>query len=150
MKLSRLLPIISLAALPLAQAMAQDTTKPTTPVPPPTTESPSYQTPAVQNDWYQQRMNALLKGITLTSQQRAKLDSIQMKYKDQLPPMPNPTVKPNDPANPTQRPDSAQQSMLLMILERQDGEVRAALKSDQQKIWDKNKKDWQQSHTPIG
>lgn len=151
MKLSRILPIAALvAALPAARAVAQDSTKPT--LPPPTMGNPSYQTPTPnqQQDWYQQRMTALLKGITLTAQQKAKVDSIQLKYKEQLPPMPDPTARPNDPSQPTQRPDSAQQAMLIMILDRQDAEVRAALKSDQQKVWDKNKKDWAQSHTPVG
>lgn len=155
MKWTRIIPIAAIVAAAPAALAAQDTIKP---APPPTQQNPApmYQqtTPQRQDstNWYQQRTTALLKGITLTAEQKAKVDSIQLKFKDQLPPMPNQTQRQNDPNNPatTQHPDSAQQSMLLMVLERQDNEIRTALKPDQQKIWDKNKQEWKQKRTPVG
>ena len=155
MKWTRLIPFAAFAVAAPAALAAQDTIKP---APPPTQQNPMpqmyQQTPQRQDstNWYQQRTTALLKGITLTAEQKAKVDSIQLKFKGQLPPMPNQTQRQNDPNNPspTTQPDSAQQSMLFMVLERQDTEVRAALKPDQQKIWDKNKNEWKKNRTPVG
>jgi hypothetical protein len=155
MKWTRIIPFAALAIVAPAALAAQDTIKP---APPPTEQNHPMpqmsQLPtqdSTQLTWYQQRMNSLLKGITLTSEQKAKVDSIQIKFKDQLPPMPNQT-RPNDPnnPNPSTQPDSAQQSMLLMVLDRQDTEVRAVLKPDQQKVWDKNKQEWKKSKIPVG
>jgi hypothetical protein len=155
MKWTRLIPFAAFAVAAPAALAAQDTIKP---APPPTEQNHPMpqmnQAPtqdSTQLTWYQQRMNTLLKGITLAPEQKTKVDSIQLKFKDQLPPMPNQTRQ-NDPNNPhpSAQPDSAQQSMLLMVLERQDTEVRAALKPDQQKIWDKNKQEWKKNRTPIG
>jgi len=134
MKLTHLIPLAALAAATPAIALAQQPVA----------------TPSATQDFYRQRTNALLNGIMLDSKQAAKVDSIQAKYREQLPPMANQGQKPNDPYPSAGRPDSTQQSMMMMILERQDTEIRASLKSDQQKVWDKNKKDWNQRHTPVG
>ena len=162
MKWTRFIPFAAIAVAAPAALAGQDTIKPTTP--PTQQQYPHMQMPAqdsTQQDstnWNQQRTTALLKGITLTAEQQATVDSIQKKYKDQLPA--HQTERQNDPSNPsrndpsnpstTQQPDSAQQSLLLMVLERQDTEVRAALKPDQQKIWDKNKQELKKQTTPVG
>lgn len=165
MKLMRLIPIAALAFAPAAALAAQDTVKPT---PPPQQEQnyPTYQTPGQQqqtgdSSWYEKRQAALLQGISLTPEQKTKVDSIATKYKDQLPAMPGEqSQRPNDPSNPPeqppqgqqQQPDSATLAMAMVILDQQDQEIRSALNADQQRTFDRNKQEWKQkqSKPPVG
>jgi hypothetical protein len=147
---TRIITVAGLVIATPAAAAAQDTIKPTPP--PPTQQQPQYQDNQMrQADWYGERNKALMKGITLNSQQQAKVDSIHTKYKDQLPPLP--ADQPGQPQQMPQHPDSATNALLMIILERQDNEVRAALNPEQQRVWDKNKMDWkknQSQRTPVG
>jgi hypothetical protein len=158
MKWTCLIPLAAFAVTVPAALPAQDTIKP---APPPTQSTPQMNQFPQQQDssWAQKRTSQLLKGITLTAEQKQKVDSIQAKYRDQLPAQnPAETQRPNDPTRQDpnyprtqqQQPDSAQQSMLLMILERQDTEIRTALKPDQQKVFDKNKQELKMKRTPVG
>lgn len=75
----------------------------------------------------QRRMQRLLQGITLTSEQQTKVDSITAKYRAQMPPF--------TPGTP---PDSATREKMRALFSNQDEEIRATLTPDQQKIWDQN------------
>ena len=75
----------------------------------------------------ERRMQALFKDITLTPAQQAKIDSIRARYSPQMP-----AFTPGSP------PDSATRAKMRDLFRRQDDEIRAVLKADQQKIWDKN------------
>lgn len=75
----------------------------------------------------QRRMERLLQGITLTADQKAKVDSITAKYRAQMPPF--------TPGTP---PDSATRAKMRSLMGNQDEEIRALLTADQQKVWDKN------------
>jgi hypothetical protein len=172
MKLMRLIPIAALALAPAAALSAQDTVKPT---PPPQQEqnNPTYQqAPGQQQQtgdstWYDRRHNALMQGITLTAEQQTKVDSIRKQFKDQLPAMPGQqSQRPNDPSNPEQQPpqqgqqqgqqgeqpDSATLAMAMVILDQQDQQIRTALNADQQRTFDRNKREWKQkqSKPPVG
>ena len=108
---------LAVFAVVAPQAQAQDTTK--------------TQTPTVQQG-HPQIFDVLLKDITLTDAQKAKLDTIANTYRDQLP-----------------TADSAQMDSTTMqkrrdIIERAAVEVRAALDPEQQKVFDKNLADARQ------
>ena len=75
----------------------------------------------------ERRMQRLLQGITLTADQKAKVDSITTKYRAQLPPF--------TPGTP---PDSATRVKMRALFGNQDEEIRALLTPDQQKVWDQN------------
>lgn len=75
----------------------------------------------------ERRMQRLLQGITLTADQKAKVDSITTKYRAQMPPF--------TPGTP---PDSATRAKMRALFGNQDEEVRALLTPDQQKVWDQN------------
>jgi Spy/CpxP family protein refolding chaperone len=77
--------------------------------------------------FFQQRMEALLKGITLTKDQQVKIDSIRTRYRAQMP-----AFTPGTP------PDSARRAQMRDLFRRQNDEIRAALTADQQKVWDQN------------
>jgi Spy/CpxP family protein refolding chaperone len=69
----------------------------------------------------------LLKGITLTDQQKAKLDSLQESHRVERMAFP-----PGPPA------DSAQMAARRAMMRRHSDEIRALLTPEQQKIYDKN------------
>ncbi len=75
----------------------------------------------------ERRMQALLKDITLTAAQQAKIDSIRARYAAQLPAF-----------TPGTRPDSATRVKMREVFRQQDDEIRGLLTADQQKTWDKN------------
>jgi len=75
----------------------------------------------------ERRMQALLKGITLTTAQQAKIDSIRARYSTQLP-----AFTPGTP------PDSTTRATMREVFRRQDDEIRGVLTADQQKTWDEN------------
>ncbi len=75
----------------------------------------------------ERRMQALLKDITLTAAQQAKIDSIRARYTAQLPAL-----------TPGTRPDSATRAKMREVFQHQDDEIRGVLTADQQKAWDKN------------
>jgi Spy/CpxP family protein refolding chaperone len=75
----------------------------------------------------QRRMQRLLQGITLTADQRAKVDSITARYRAQMP-----SFTPGTP------PDSATRAKMRSLMGNQDEEIRALLTPDQQKVWDQN------------
>src|ERR1043166_7158803 len=72
-------------------------------------------------------MQMLLKDITLSPEQQAKIDSIRARYRAQLPAFP--------PGGP---PDSATREKMRDVLRHEDDEMRAVLTADQQKTWDHN------------
>lgn len=73
------------------------------------------------------RMQRLLEGITLTPEQQTKVDSVTARYAGQMP-----AFTPGAP------PDSATRAKMRDLYQKQDGEVRALLTPDQQKVWDAN------------
>ena len=73
------------------------------------------------------RMQRLLTGITLTPEQQTKVDSITARYAAQMPAF-----------TPGQMPDSATRAKMRDVNQKQDGEIRALLTADQQKVWDAN------------
>jgi Spy/CpxP family protein refolding chaperone len=75
----------------------------------------------------ERRMQTLLKDITLTTEQQAKVDSIRTRYRAQLP-----TVAPYS------TPDSATRRQLRDLNRRQQEEIRAVLTAEQQQVWDRN------------
>lgn len=75
----------------------------------------------------QGRPNPALKGIDLTPTQQAKIDSIGMKYRGMMPAM--------TPGTP---PDSAMRMKRTEMMTKRNGEIRAVLTPDQQKMFDKN------------
>lgn len=75
----------------------------------------------------ERRMQRLMQGITLTADQKAKVDSITTKYQAQMPPF-----------TPGTRPDSATRAKMRTLFGNQDEEIRAVLTPDQQKVWDQN------------
>lgn len=83
------------------------------------------------------RQKQLLRGIMLTSEQKAKVDSVTARYTAQLPMM--------QPGTP---PDSATQDRLRLLMEKHDTELRTALTPEQQKVFDKNRAELQRQ--PVG
>lgn len=75
----------------------------------------------------ERRMQRLLQGITLTADQKTKVDSITTKYRAQMPPFTRGTP-----------PDSATRAKMRALFGNQDEEIRALLTPDQQKVWDQN------------
>lgn len=75
----------------------------------------------------ERRMQMLLKDITLTPEQQAKVDSIRARYRAQMP-----AFTPGGP------PDSATREKMRAVLRHEDDEIRAVLTADQQKTWDRN------------
>ena len=73
------------------------------------------------------RMEMLFQGITLTSEQRAKVDSIQKHYREQMP-----SLTPGTP------PDSATREKIRGLLRHQADDIRAVLTPEQQSVFDKN------------
>ncbi|HEX4600842.1 MAG TPA: hypothetical protein VH116_05565 [Gemmatimonadales bacterium] len=72
-------------------------------------------------------MEMLLKGITLTPAQHARIDSIRVRYQGQMP-----AFTPGTP------PDSATREKMRELFQRHNVEIRAVLTPDQQKVWDRN------------
>jgi Spy/CpxP family protein refolding chaperone len=73
------------------------------------------------------RMEGLLRDITLTAQQQAKVDSIRGHYREQMP-----SFTPGSP------PDSATREKVRGMFRHQVDDIRAVLTADQQKIFDRN------------
>ena len=73
------------------------------------------------------RMQGVLKGITLTGDQQAKIDSIRASSRAQMPAF-----------TPGARPDSATREKMRELFRRQMEEIRGVLTPDQQKIFDRN------------
>jgi len=74
------------------------------------------------------RMQMLLNGITLTSQQQATVDSIQAAYQPRMRAL----------FSQGGQPDSASRARMADLRSSQDKDIRAVLTPDQQKIFDKN------------
>ena len=74
------------------------------------------------------RMQALLNGITLTTQQQAAVDSIQGAYQPRM----RALFTPGSP------PDSAARAQMTALRQSEDKDIRAVLTPDQQKTFDKN------------
>jgi stress response protein YsnF len=72
-------------------------------------------------------MEALFDGITLTADQRAKVDSIQKHYREQMP-----SFTPGSP------PDSATREKVRGLFRHQMDDIRAVLTADQQQTFDRN------------
>ena len=79
------------------------------------------------------RMEMLFKDITLSPEQRAKVDSIQGRYREQLP-----SFTPGSP------PDSATREKIRGLFQRERDDLRAVLTADQQKVFDRNVEEMRQ------
>jgi len=75
----------------------------------------------------ERRAQLLFKGITLTPQQQAKVDSIQTRYRTQMPSF-----------TPGSSPDSATREKVRGLFRHELDDIRAVLTADQQKVFDKN------------
>lgn len=75
----------------------------------------------------QRRMQTLLNGITLTTEQQAKFDSIQTAFRAQMPAF-----------TPGQAPDPAAMQQRRELMARQDSTLRTVLTPEQQQVWDRN------------
>jgi Spy/CpxP family protein refolding chaperone len=73
------------------------------------------------------QMEGLLRDITLTAEQQAKVDSIRGHYREQMPSF--------TPGNP---PDSGVREKLRGLFRHEVDDIRAVLTADQQKIFDRN------------
>jgi Spy/CpxP family protein refolding chaperone len=73
------------------------------------------------------RMEALFEGITLTADQRAKVDSIQKHFREQMPAL-----------SPGSSPDSATRERMRGLFRQHMDDIRAVLTADQQKTFDRN------------
>jgi Spy/CpxP family protein refolding chaperone len=74
------------------------------------------------------RMQMLFNGITLTSQQQAKVDSIENAY----------TPRMRALFTPGQRPDSAARAQMTALRDQENKDLRAVLTADQQTVFDRN------------
>ncbi|HVH68825.1 MAG TPA: hypothetical protein VM716_13230 [Gemmatimonadales bacterium] len=72
-------------------------------------------------------MEGLLRDITLTAEQQAKVDSIRGHYREQMP-----SFTPGSP------PDSATREKVRGLFHHEVDDIRAVLTADQQKIFDRN------------
>jgi Spy/CpxP family protein refolding chaperone len=90
-------------------------------------QSPSSGGGPGRSGFAERRMQALLKGITVTAEQQAKIDSIRARYSAQLPAF-----------TPGTRPDSTTRAKMRELFRHQDDEIRGVLTADQQKTWDEN------------
>jgi Spy/CpxP family protein refolding chaperone len=75
----------------------------------------------------ERRRELLFKDITLTPEQRAKIDSIRGRYRAE-----RPAFTPGSP------PDSATRRSMRERMRAQLDEIRAVLTPDQQQLWDRN------------
>ena len=75
----------------------------------------------------ERRMEALFEGITLTADQRAKVDSIQNHFREQMPARTS--------GSP---PDSATREKMRGLFRQHLDDIRAVLTADQQKTFDRN------------
>jgi Spy/CpxP family protein refolding chaperone len=75
-------------------------------------------------------MDQLLKGITLSSAQKASVDSIQTQYQSQMP-----AFTPGSP------PDSNARAQRRELMQKETADIRTVLTPDQQKTFDKNLED---------
>jgi len=75
----------------------------------------------------ERRAQLLFKGITLTPQQQAKVDSIQTYYREQMPSF-----------TPGSAPDSATREKVRGLFRHEVEDFRAVLTADQQKVFDTN------------
>lgn len=72
-------------------------------------------------------MQMLFQGITLTAAQQQKVDSIQTRYRDQMP-----SFTPGSP------PDSATREKIRALFRHELDDMRALLTADQQAQFDRN------------
>ena len=75
-------------------------------------------------------MEQLLKGIELSSAQKASVDSIQTSYQSQMP-----AFTPGSP------PDSNARAQRRQLMQKETADIRNVLTPDQQKTFDKNLED---------
>ena len=83
----------------------------------------------------ERRAQMLFKGITLTPEQQAKVDSIQTYYREQMP-----SFTPGSP------PDSATREKVRGLFRREVADIRAVLTADQQQAFDKNLAEMRKGH----
>ncbi len=74
------------------------------------------------------RMQMLFNGITLTTQQQAKVDSIENAYAPRMRAL----------FTPGQQPDSAARAQMRTLREQENRDLRAVLTAEQQTVFDKN------------
>jgi Spy/CpxP family protein refolding chaperone len=73
------------------------------------------------------RMEAMMKGITLSADQQKKVDSIQTASRAEMPAM--------TPGSP---PDPEMRQKMMEASRKRDDAIRGVLTTEQQAIWDKN------------
>jgi Spy/CpxP family protein refolding chaperone len=83
--------------------------------------------PPPQHDEMSRRVTTLLAGITLTPEQRARVDSLVADTRSQMPAV-----------APGTRPDSATATRIQELLMRQDSLIRGVLTSEQKLVFDRN------------
>ncbi len=105
--------VAALAAATAASAVAQN--------------PPAGAAPSGRQGFAQQRMERLLQGITLTTEQRARFDSIEAAFRARMP-----------ATTPGQAPDPAQMQQRRELMASQDSALRAVLTPEQQTVWDRN------------
>jgi hypothetical protein len=84
-----------------------------------------------EKTYTQRRLETLLTGISLSSQQRTSVDSILAYYAARVPATPPESV-----------PDSTTRSRMVLMLQQMDAGVRAVLTAEQQRTWDRNLEAW--------
>ena len=124
--------IVTTLALALALGLVPAAARAQEPVP-----APALDVAATKDSPTAKRQKALLKGIKLTPDQQAKVDSLKATYDQQLPVM--------QPGTP---PDSATADRMKMVFEKHDAELRVALNPEQQKVFDKNREELRRQ--PLG
>jgi Spy/CpxP family protein refolding chaperone len=117
---------IALVATTTAVAAAQDTPRPAGhDAPAAATQAPATASTARPREGA--GLNRLLQGITLTAEQRVRVDSIRTRHMSEMPAM--------TPGTP---PDSATRATGRMHMEAMQRDIRAVLTPQQQEAWDKN------------
>jgi Spy/CpxP family protein refolding chaperone len=95
-----------------------------TPTPSP---APLRQADQPKQDSVHGRLDRLLQGITLTPEQRARIDSIHARHLAMVPVLP-----------PGGQPDSTARAQMHRHMELAEAEIRALLTAEQRQVWDRN------------
>ena len=120
------LPVSALAIVLVAAAPARGQQPPPAPPPAPAPAAAPSKAPAPAPA-PSPVLTVLLEGITLTPEQRLKVDSILTHFRTQVPPL-----------APDAEPDSAQRVQILALSQKALDGVRNVLTRAQQDVWDRN------------
>jgi hypothetical protein len=103
--------------------------------PPPPPAQPQLQQQQQQHPVVRQRMEVLLRGITLTPEQQSKVDSILASNAAEVQRVAGTAGMQHDSAA---KQDKGKHDELALVLEKQDKQVRDTLTTEQQQVWDRN------------